>query len=286
MDAGSLKGQAKGVRRPEPLWPLRAVGQARAVPGGTDWRRPRGRGDRRRTGPTAQGRTAEALPAGPKAPSNRAGSGRGAGRRLRNVGVMFVDIEGCTRLCEDLSPNEMNRVIETYFSRYLDIVRDSGGEVTEFLGDGLVALFEGPSMRENAARAGLAALRIREATRELNTRERGWHDHPIVVNIGLNAGAASVGITRLRGQSGELSFYVATGPVTNIAARLCALAAGGQILISRTMAESLRGRYRLRGLGPRTLKNVNRPVEVFEMLATERRPQSHQARAGRERTNG
>lgn len=186
-------------------------------------------------------------------------------RRHGNVAVMFVDIEGCTRLCEDLPPKEMTRVIETYFSRYLDIVREAGGEVTEVLGDGLVALFEGPSLRENATRAIRAALRIREATRELNARDKDGHD-PIVVNIGMNAGVASVGIMRLRGESGERWVYAATGPVTNIAARLCALATRGQILVSGTVAEWVSGTYRVRRLGPRRLKNVSGAVEVFEIL--------------------
>ena len=206
-------------------------------------------------------------------------------KRAGNVAVMFVDIEGCTRLCEDLPPKEMNRVIETYFSRFLDIVREAGGEVTEVLGDGLVALFEGPSIRENTARAILAALRIRESTRKLNAREGDRHD-PIVVNIGLNAGRASVGITRLRGQSGERWFYAATGPVTNIAARLCALATGGQILMSRNMAEWMSGTCELRALGPRTLKNVSVPVEVFEVLPAEVEQESRAITTRRRRGNG
>jgi class 3 adenylate cyclase len=186
---------------------------------------------------------------------------------------MFVDIEGCTRLCEDLRPNEMNRVIETYFSRYLDIVREAGGEVTEVLGDGLVALFEGPSLQADAALAIRAALRIRKSTHELNARVRRRHD-PIVVNIGLNAGAASVGITRLRGQAGERWFYAATGPVTNIAARLCGLATQGQILASGEIAKLIFGTYQVRSLGPRTLKNVSGPVEVFEVLPAEVKQES------------
>jgi class 3 adenylate cyclase len=43
-------------------------------------------------------------------------------KRERPVAIAFVDIEGCTRLCEDLSPDEMNGLIETYFSRFFDAV--------------------------------------------------------------------------------------------------------------------------------------------------------------------
>jgi len=79
-------------------------------------------------------------------------------KRLRNVAILFADIEGCTRLCEDLPPREMNGVIERYFSRFLDVIRDAGGELTEILGDGLVALFEGRELKAAVDRALSAAL--------------------------------------------------------------------------------------------------------------------------------
>ena len=91
------------------------------------------------------------------------------------------------------------------------------------LGDGLVALFEDPDLTHNAVSAFQAALDIQRRTRRLN--DRGPGHAPITVNMGLNAGVALTGVTRLRGQSGERWVYSATGPVTNVAARLCALAA-------------------------------------------------------------
>ena len=83
-----------------------------------------------------------------------------ARKRTHNVAVLFVDIEGCARLCEDLPPREMDRVIERYFSRFLDVIRDQGGEVTEVLGDGLLALFPGKSLRRDATHALAAAFGI------------------------------------------------------------------------------------------------------------------------------
>jgi len=180
------------------------------------------------------------------------------------VAVLFADIEGCTRLCEDLPPLAMERVIESYFSRFLDQVRNQGGEVTEILGDGLLALFEGRSLREDAARALSAAVGIVDAAEALNAARRHWHD-PIVVNIGINAGPALVGTTRLRGRTGERRNYSAIGPVTNVAARLCALATRGQILVTGTVARMLKDAYPARRRGRHRLKNVSAPVEVFEI---------------------
>lgn len=185
-------------------------------------------------------------------------------KRPRDIAALFVDIQGCTRLCEDLPAVEMNEVIERYFSVYLDVVRRAGGEVTEVLGDGLLALFEGSDLKENAQAAFGAALAIEARTRRLNDRRGRRHD-PITVNIGLNAGRALVGFTRLRGRSGERWVYAATGPVTNVAARLCALGTGGQILTTRAVADLLTGECDCRPVGQHSLKNVTGPVEVVEI---------------------
>ncbi|MBI2564206.1 MAG: adenylate/guanylate cyclase domain-containing protein [candidate division NC10 bacterium] len=185
-------------------------------------------------------------------------------KRPRDVAALFVDIQGCTRLCEDLPAAEMNKVIERYFSVYLDVVRRVGGDVTEVLGDGLLALFEGSDLRENAHAAFEVALEIQARTRRLNDRRRRRHD-PITVNIGLNAGRALVGFTRLRGRSGERWVYAATGPVTNVAARLCALATGGQILTTRAAAGLLPAECDCRSLGRHSLRNVTGLVEVVEI---------------------
>lgn len=195
--------------------------------------------------------------------SPRSGTTR---KRARDVAALFLDIEGCTRLCEDLEPDQMNEVIERYFSAYLDVVRGAGGEVTEVLGDGLLALFEAEAVRD-AARAALdTAVEIENRTRQLNRHSRRRHD-AITVNIGFNAGCALVGLTRLRGRLGERWVYAATGPVTNVAARLSALASGGQILTTRATADLLGTGGQWRSRGPQSLKNVTGPVEVVEVVS-------------------
>ena len=206
-------------------------------------------------------------------------------KRPRDVAALFVDIESCTRLCEDLPAVEMNEVIERYFSVYLDVVRRAGGEVTEVLGDGLLALFEGSDLEGNARAAFQAALEIEARTRRLNDRRRRRHD-PITVNLGLNAGRALVGLTRLRGRSGERWVYTATGPVMNVAARLCALAAGGQILTTRAVADGLAGACDCRTVGPRSLKNVTGPVEVVEIRLVKNDARRGVARITRRRRDG
>lgn len=196
------------------------------------------------------------------------GRGQIARKRARDVAVLFVDIEGCTRLCEDLPPREMNDVIERHFSAYLDIVREGGGEVTEILGDGLLALFESAGLAANVRAAFRVALAIQARTRRLDERRGPRHD-AVTVNILFNAGPAWVGFTRLRSRSGERWVYAASGPITNVAARLSALARGGQILTTKATAGLLPAGCDCRSLGPHVLKNVTGLVEVVEVRAFE-----------------
>src|SRR3989304_2627995 len=100
----------------------------------------------------------------------RARSGRVPRKRMCSIAVLFMDIEGCTRQCEDLPPRVMNDVIETYFSGYLDAVRAFDGEVTEVLGDGLLAIFEGPQLQASVEAAMNAIDRIRTVTALRNRR--------------------------------------------------------------------------------------------------------------------
>jgi class 3 adenylate cyclase len=185
--------------------------------------------------------------------------------RERDVAIAFVDVEGCTRLCEDLPPREMSEIMEAYFSRFFDAIESAGGLVLEILGDGFMAIFENGEVRSSTRAAASAALAIQRETEALNGSRRGMHD-PLVVNIGIHVGTAFVGLARFRTSVAERWTYTASGSVPNIAARLCALATGGTTLVSADAAAHLEGPgYRLESLGPQRLKNVSRPVVSFRL---------------------
>ena len=74
-----------------------------------------------------------------------------------------------------------------------------------------------------------------------------------------------MGATRFQGTGRDRWTFTATGPSTNLAARLGDRAAGGEILIGKETAERVRGRFLLRGLGPVQLKNFTDSVEAWEV---------------------
>lgn len=180
------------------------------------------------------------------------------------VAVLFVDIEGCTRLCEDLPPQEMNALIETYFSHFFEAVEEAGGTVNEIMGDGFMAIFEENDFQKNILAAAAVALNIQRHANELNIK-RSKEYEPVSVNIGIHAGRAFIGFTKFRTSAGERWTYTASGTVTNIAARLCALATNGAILVSDAVAEIIKTRYALQPLGQQKLKNVSQAVFVFKI---------------------
>jgi class 3 adenylate cyclase len=83
----------------------------------------------------------------------------------------------------------------------------------------------------------------------------------------VNSGAAAVGATKIEGTAGTRWTYTASGPVTNIAARLAALGAGASVFIGPETARRLSGWLDLEDLGERLLRNVEEPVRVFRLSA-------------------
>ena len=193
-------------------------------------------------------------------------------KRARDVTVLFLDIEGYSRLSEALPRERLTEIIERYFSSYLSDIRAEGGDINETAGDGLMILFQEGEPPAHAAAAVRAALAIRDKTAGENAgNPEGFP--PIAVNIGISSGECEVGSTRLRGISGERWTFTATGPVTNLAARLGDRAEGGQILLSPETARRVAEKFSLRSMGAQSLKNLAEPVETWEALK-EGRPEN------------
>jgi class 3 adenylate cyclase len=182
----------------------------------------------------------------------------------RDVTVMFLDIEGYTRLSQELPRDTLSTMVERFFSLYLSDIREKGGDINETAGDGLMILFQEGGPEEHAASAVSAALAIREKTNLANRdAPEGWP--AIAVNIGISSGECDVGSTRLHGAAGERWTFTATGPVTNLAARLGDLAQSGQIILNVETVHRIREQFPREKLGERSLKNIARPVEVGEV---------------------
>lgn len=143
------------------------------------------------------------------------------------------------------------------------VVDAHGGIVNEFAGDGLMALFGAPDELPPAAQA-VSAVRAAQAMQQLLPQLNVlWHEAGVTgemrMRIGISTGVLSVGSF---GSEGRMT-YTAIGLHTNIAARLEAHCAPGEILLSRATWELTRGRVPCEPRGSVTCKGVREPVEVF-----------------------
>jgi class 3 adenylate cyclase len=85
--------------------------------------------------------------------------------------------------------------------------------------------------------------------------------------MGIASGECDVGSTKFRAVAGERWTFTASGPSTNLAARLGDLARDGQILLGSETVRRVQERFLLRPMGPVELKNIGHPVEVWEVMA-------------------
>ncbi len=187
-------------------------------------------------------------------------------KREKDVSVLFLDIAGYTRLSEQMDPRQLNRLVQRYFSSFLEIIHTHHGDVNETAGDGLMVIFQDDrSASEHALNAARSAFAIQRQVEELNEEFVGVF-HPVFLHIGINSGPALVGATKLSSSVGARWTFTASGPVTNLAARIAGQATEGEILVTSSTAERIKGYFVLDSLGERSLKNVAGPVQIYRVI--------------------
>jgi len=184
-------------------------------------------------------------------------------KHARDVSVLFVNITGYARLCEQLPLEGLQRLVERYFSTFLDRIHEAGGDINETAGDGFMAIFQAVDGYAHTVTAAQTALALLDATEALN---RTSSAPPLAIHMGLNSGLALVGSTRFEGTQGTRWTFTASGPVTNLAARLAATAQAGQLLVGPETVHRLGKRYQVARLGCEPLKNLPRAVDIYRVL--------------------
>src|SRR6266404_2179502 len=144
-----------------------------------------------------------------------------------------------------------------------------------------MVVFQDPDPRRHARAAVTTALALLRRAREINAAEP--LDEPIVLHVGVNSGRASVGATKIEGTAGTRWTYTASGPTTNVAARLAALGEGGSIVISEETRRRLGDEFQAEDMGFTPLKNVAQPVRAYRLTAEECEPAAALAFAERRR---
>jgi class 3 adenylate cyclase/predicted ATPase len=177
----------------------------------------------------------------------------------RQVTVMFADLVGSTALSIGMDPEDLRDVFAAYSTCAEATVSKFGGNVAQYMGDGILVYFGYPHAHEDdAERAVRAGLELIAAVAGLKTCERQQ------VRVGIATGVVVVG---------NLTPSI-VGETPNLAARLQSIANPNSVVISEGTRRLLGHLFELEDLGTRDLKGIAAPVQVWEVL----RPSSSTSR--------
>ncbi len=181
------------------------------------------------------------------------------GAERRQVTVMFADLVGSTALSAGMDPEDLRDVFAAYSSCAEETVSRFGGNVAQYMGDGILVYFGYPRAHEDdAEQAVRAGLELIAAVARLKTRV------PQQLRVGIATGVVVVG---------NLTPSI-VGETPNLAARLQSLAKPNTVVISEGTRRLLGHLFELEDLGTQDLKGISATVQVWAVL----RPSSSSSR--------
>ena len=152
--------------------------------------------------------------------------------RTQPVSVLFSDLAGFTAFAERAKPADAAKVLHTYYATAVPLMRQFGGEVEKFMGDGMMVTFNSRGDEpDHAVRAAAAALALQREVTALADAKPGWPR----LRVGVNSGVASV---REMGGDGFVT-YMVVGDTVNTASRLESVAPEGGVLIGAETRRTL-----------------------------------------------
>ncbi|HUS28348.1 MAG TPA: adenylate/guanylate cyclase domain-containing protein [Kofleriaceae bacterium] len=179
--------------------------------------------------------------------------------------VFNSDLRGFTRMSEAIPAEEMVELLNEYFELMVECIFKYEGTLDKFMGDGIMAFWGAPAFHaDDAVRSVQCSLEQLAVLDELNVHRKSLGAVPLAAGIGIHSGPLISGYV---GSSKSLS-YTVIGDTVNTSARLCGIAAGGQILVSEETANQLGGRFPLQQLPDATLKGKEKPLKIFEVRRT------------------
>jgi adenylate cyclase len=180
----------------------------------------------------------------------------------REIVVVFCDLRGYTAFTETAEPEEVLEFLREYHGALGPLVSQFEGTLDQFSGDGIMVFFNDPvPIPDPAERAVKMAVAMREAAGGLIASWRRRRGRVLGFGAGIAQGYATLGQIGFAERSG----YTAIGTVCNLAARLCAEAKEGQILLAQPVAVAVEETLSVEEIGELTLKGLMQPVVAYNV---------------------
>ena len=178
----------------------------------------------------------------------------------REITVEFFDLRGFTAFTDSAEPEEVMELLRAFHGALGKIVLEHQGTLERFAGDAVMVFFNDPlPIEKPAEHAVRTALAVHQAFVPIGQHWQKRSGFELGLGVGIAQGYATLGAI---GFEGRLD-YAAIGNVTNLAARLCAEAKAGQVLVDRKTMAALDGAFQFDELGPFELKGFSKPVPAF-----------------------
>lgn len=185
------------------------------------------------------------------------------GRRVR-ITAMFSDIRGFTALSERLDAEAVVTLLNAYLDAMIGVIHRHGGDVIDYVGDGIFAVFH-DGEAAGAAQAALAALAMQEALEQLRGSSKVAHMSALRMGIGIHTGPAVEGNI---GTDARLKFGV-VGDTVNVASRIQDRSRDGKhtcILMSEAAQAEASGVVETTFFGDEQLKGKAAPLALHEVV--------------------
>ena len=190
--------------------------------------------------------------------------GSDLGGEVRVLSVLMSDVRGFTTLSERLPPATVSEIMNEYFAAMVEVIMGHRGMVSDFIGDGILAIFGAPiEDPEHAWHAVDTALGMQAALSRLNATWAAAGRPPLAMGVAINTGEAFVGNLG----SARKKKYSVLGDTVNAVARIEALNRdlGTEILITAGTLGMVKDRVQVRDRGEVTVKGKTQPVAIFEL---------------------
>ena len=184
------------------------------------------------------------------------------GGNRTDVSVLFADIRGFTSLSENLDPQRVVEILNSYFTMMADIILKNKGTLDKYIGDGLLAFYGAPVRREEHAEMAVASAI--EIVSKLNTLNKELAlDSPLRIGIGIHSGEAIVGNI---GSQRKME-YTVIGDTVNTASRVEGLTneLKATILITENTFSRLKTGYNIIPEKEITLRGKTKPIKLYRV---------------------
>ena len=177
------------------------------------------------------------------------------------VTIVFADLTGSTAIGERTDPEAFRALIGPFFTAMRTEVEPREGSIAKFQGDGVMAVFGIPDVREDdALRALDAAIGMRAALERLSGELQIAEGTTLSLKVGVN--------------TGEVVFAERdediVGDCVNVASRLEGAAAPGEILVGEDTWRVTRSDATFEAIAPLVLKGKTEPVPAYRLVSVER----------------